>query len=64
MKNKYLFKPTRQSGAVLTEYVVTSSIIIAVLFLPVPGIGVSVVELVINALNDFQSHSTVLLSMP
>ena len=34
------------------------------LFVPIPGIGVSALDIVIQALNGFQSHATVFLSMP
>lgn len=54
----------RQSGSVLTEYIITTGVIIAALFLPVPGLGVSAIDMVIQALNDFQAHSVVMLSMP
>ena len=54
----------RHSGSVLTEYLITTGIIIAVLFLPIPGIGSSTVDIVIRALNGFQNHSTVFLSLP
>jgi len=64
MITRAFFHTRYQSGSVLTEYIITSSVVIAALFLPVPGLGVSAIELVVKALNNFQSHSTVMLSMP
>lgn len=64
MIDKHWRKRTRECGSVLTEYVITTGVVIVALFLPVPGLGVSAIEVVVNALNAFQAHSTVMLSMP
>jgi hypothetical protein len=55
---------TRQSGSVISEYAITTSVITALLFLPIPGLGESVIHILIQSFNSFQNHSTVLLSMP
>jgi len=54
----------QQLGSVLTEYLITTSVITVMLFVPIPGLGVSAIDLMIIALNEFQNQSTVLLSMP
>ncbi len=54
----------RQCGSVLTEYTITTGIIVVALFVPIPGLGESAIDLVIRALNEFQAHSVVMLSMP
>ncbi len=54
----------RQHGSVITEYTITTAIVITALFIPIPGVGLSAVDFVIQALNGFQDHSTVFLSMP
>ena len=54
----------KQFGAVMSEYLLTTGVITAALFLPIPGVGLSAIDIVINALNAFQNHSTVFLSMP
>jgi len=59
-----MIKSQYQSGSVLSEYVITTSVVIAAVFLPLPGLGFSAMELVVVALNNFQNHSTVMLSMP
>lgn len=63
-KNNLEKKHPCAAGSVLTEYLITTGILSAVLFLPLPGVGYSVVHLIIRALNEFQNHSTVFLSMP
>jgi len=57
-------EPCRNKGSVLTEYLITTGIITAALFLPIPGFGMSAIEVVVKALNEFQNHSTVIFSMP
>lgn len=55
---------TRQSGSVISEYAISTGVIAALLFLPIPGLGESVLHILIQSFNNFQNHSTVLLSMP
>jgi len=54
----------RQCGSVLSEYVLTTGVIIAALFVPIPGFGQSAIDFMITALNAFQSHAITLLSLP
>ena len=54
----------RYRGSVLTEYSITTGLVIAALFVPIPGVGISALDLLIQALNGFQNHSTVFISMP
>ncbi len=55
---------SRQQGSVLSEYAITTGVITVMLFLPIPGLGESAIHLLIKSFNNFQTHSTVLLSMP
>jgi len=64
VKTKSFICLSGQSGSILTEYVITSGVVIAALFLPIPGLGISAIEWVVRALNYFQSHSITMLSMP
>ncbi len=52
------------TGSVMTEYLVTTGVVIVALIVPIPGLGQSALDILIQALNEFQAHSTVLLSMP
>lgn len=54
---------TSQRGAASVEYVVATTVVVTVLFVPSIG-GLSLVEHVLAALRGFQANSTFLLSMP
>lgn len=54
----------RQAGSASVEYVVLTVAIVAALFLPLPGLGESLVSMMVTALRDFQANTTYLLSMP
>jgi len=54
----------RMSGAASAEYVVVTFVIIVTLFLPLPGLGGSLLDLVMGALRGFQSNTTYLMSLP
>jgi len=53
-----------QRGAASVEYVVVSLVVVAIVSVPFGTRGLSVIDLVLNALRGFQAHSTYLLSMP
>lgn len=55
---------SRQGGAASTEYALVTALIIATLFLPLPGSEYSVVGYCLNALRQFQANTTYLLSLP
>ena len=54
----------RQGGGASAEYVVVTTVVVSVLFAPLPGLDGSAVEHLLAALRQFQAHSTFLLSMP
>lgn len=54
----------REKGFVLSEYLIVSIVLVGLLFVPVPGLGLSVVDLVLDALAAYKSSSLKLLSMP
>ena len=51
-------------GSASVEYSVITEILIAALFLPMPGLDDSLVSTLVTALKQFQSNSTFLMSMP
>ncbi|MFK8078029.1 MAG: hypothetical protein AB8B84_15690 [Granulosicoccus sp.] len=53
-----------QSGSAIVEYCVVTVVVVAALFMPLPGIDASLVTYLSDALRLFQSHSTMLLSLP
>lgn len=57
---------TRQStrGSSSVEYCVVSAVVIATLFVPLPGLDESLVNTFLMALKQFQSNTTYLMSMP
>lgn len=63
-RSNSVFMLYRDSGSALAEYLIVTGVVTAALFLPIPGIGLSAVDFVIQALNGFQNHTTVFLSMP
>lgn len=53
-----------QRGAAMVEYSVLSVIVVASLFLPLPGMDQSLVDFLLSALRQFQSNTAFLLSLP
>lgn len=53
-----------QTGSASVEYVVVTLVVIATLFLPLPGLDDSLVETLVTALRQFQAHTVYLLSLP
>ncbi len=54
----------KRGGYVSVEYLVTSSVVLMVLFFPLPIINSSVIDVVMEALKAFQTSTTHLLSIP
>lgn len=54
----------RQRGSTSVEYVAATSVVLALLFLPLSGESGSVVSIVLESFKHFQAHSLYLLSMP
>ncbi len=54
----------RQNGSASVEYAVLTFVIVTVLFLPLPGLGESLVETLVSALRQFQANTTYLYSLP
>lgn len=52
------------SGYVTVEYAIVTGFLIAALILPVPGTEHSIIDVVINAIRNFQLHSTSMLALP
>ncbi len=46
------------------EYAVLTFVVVTVLFLPLPGLGESLVETLVSALRQFQANTTYLYSLP
>jgi len=62
---KVRFKPkTKSKGYVTVEYAIVTGFLIAAIILPIPGVGESMVDLVLNAIQHFQSHTTTMLALP
>ncbi len=55
---------SRQRGAASVEYVVLTLMVVATLFLPLPGLDESLVNTLVSALRQFQANTTYLLSLP
>lgn len=53
-----------QQGFSMTEYLLTTMVLVLALFVPLPGIGVSVFKLLMLAFTAHQHSSTYVLSMP
>ena len=54
----------RQNGSASVEYAVATFVVVTVLFLPLPGLGESLVETLVSALRHFQANTTYLYSLP
>ncbi len=53
-----------QNGSASVEYAVLTFVVVTVLFVPLPGLGESLVETLVSALRQFQANSTYLYSLP
>ena len=54
----------RQKGSAMVEYSIVTLVVVFVLFTPLPGLQESLVATMLSALRQFQSHTTLLLSLP
>lgn len=54
----------RQKGSASVEYAVLTFVVVTALFMPLPGLGESLVETLVSALRQFQANSTYLYSLP
>lgn len=61
MGKKALFQ---QRGVAMVEYSIVTLIVVGVFFLPLPGLQDSLLNTVMDALRQFQSHTLLLLSLP
>ncbi len=60
-----LLPPARQqNGSASVEYAVLTFVVVTALFLPLPGLGESLVETLVSALRQFQANTTYLYSLP
>ena len=57
-------RAVRQTGSASVEYTVLTFVVVTVLFLPLPGLGESLVETLVSALRQFQANTTYLYSLP
>lgn len=53
-----------QRGSASVEYVLITLVVVATLFLPLPGLDESLVNTLVAALRQFQSNTTYLYSLP
>lgn len=53
-----------QKGTALIEYCVVCVAVVTALFVPLPNIDISLLSYFLDVLRQFQSHTTVLISMP
>ena len=58
------FHADRQHGSASIEYVVLTFIVVTAFFVPLPGVGESLVETLVSALRQFQANTTYLYSLP
>lgn len=54
----------KQLGSASVEYAVVTTVVIGVLFAPLPGLDASIVDYTLDALRGFQANTTFLLSLP
>ena len=54
----------RQNGSASVEYAVLTFVVVTTLFVPLPGLGESLVETLVSALRQFQANTTYLYSKP
>lgn len=53
-----------QMGSSTVEYVIGAIAVIASLFMPIPVIDASLINVLLGALKEFQDNSTYLISLP
>jgi len=63
-KTKPLGIKRELSGYVTVEYAIVTGFLIAALILPVPTTEHSIIDIVINAIRNFQQHTTSMLALP
>lgn len=59
--------PSISPGYITVEYAIVSAAIAITLFMPIPGAGdgsLSLIDLVMGAIRQFQAHTTVMLALP
>ena len=56
----------KDGGYITVEYAIVSGAIIIALLAPLPGVagGASMVDLVMDAIRQFQAHTTTMLALP
>lgn len=54
------------SGYVTVEYAIVTAAVIIALLAPIPGLagGDSMTDIIMDAIREFQAHSTTMLAMP
>jgi len=57
-------KRATQCGYVTVEYAIVTGFLIAALILPIPGVGESMIDMVLTAIRAFQAHTTTMLALP
>lgn len=57
-------RAARERGSASVEYTVLTFVVVTALFLPLPGLGESLVETMVSALRQFQANTTYLYSLP
>jgi hypothetical protein len=61
---KRTVQPDKQSGHIISEWVVVTLLISIALFTPIPGTDQSVVAMMMTAIRDFHASNSYLLSLP
>ena len=64
MKGQEYCAAHAQRGIVITEYIVGTLLMGLVLFTPIPGIGESAFNYLLDSLRGFQANTTYLMSLP
>jgi len=61
-----MYKPNlrKQTGSVIVEYSIVTGFLVGILFLPMPGADISLIDVVLSALVSFQAHTTTMMSLP
>ena len=57
-------KTRNSQGYVTIEYAIVTTAVTIALFLPIPGVDESMVDITLNAVKQFQAHSTTMLALP
>lgn len=55
-----------ERGYITVEYAIVTGVVIVALIAPIPGIpgDVSMTDLVMDAIREFQAHTTTMLALP